>query len=176
MRHVLTWVRGGLGGTAIVACILLGGVASVAAAQSSAPPQDLTETVNRYVAAWNTHDASVLAAFFTADADMIMGNGPILSGRSAVEHWWREYFAVQEPTRKLTIAVLSTRGITVDVTVLNVRTTTGGRESRGSDLIARRARGTWVLVRQGDDWLIAAMRGMPTEQDRIVRSHEQPNR
>jgi len=176
MRHVFRWVRGGLGGTATAACILLAGGVSAAAAQSSAPPQDLRETVDRYVAAWNAHDSSVLAGSFTADADMIMGNGPILSGRPAVEHWWREYFAVQEPERKLTIEMLSTREVTGDVAMLNVRTTTDGRTMQGTDLIARRARGTWVLVRQGGDWLIAAMRGMPTEQDRIVRSHEQPHR
>ena len=176
MRRGLAWIRGGLGGAAIVACIFLGGAVSVADAQSSDPPQNLRETVNRYVAAWNTHDPGTLASFFTADADMIMGNGPLLRGRPAVEQWWREYFAVQEPERTLTIDVLSTRAITVDVAMLNVRTTTGGRTTQGTDLIARRARGTWLLVRQGGDWLVAAMRGMPTEQDRIVRSHEQPNR
>lgn len=171
-----TRVRSGLGATAIVVGILLSGAASFARAQSSASAQELRDTVKQYVATWNAHDPSILAEIFAADADMIMGNGPILSGRPAIESWWRDYFAVQEPERTLTIEVQDTRTISADVVLLNVRTTTGGGTAAGTELGARRARGTWVLVQQGDDWLISAMRGMPTEQDRIIRSHDQPNR
>lgn len=176
MKFVRSGVRGALGATAIVVGISLCGAANFAGAQSSAPGQELRETVDQYIAAWNTHDPGILAALFAADADMIMGNGPILSGRPAIQTWWRDYFAVQEPERKLTIEIQQTRAIAADVALLNVRTTTGGRTAPGTELQARKARGTWVLVQRGDDWVISAMRGMPTEQDRIMRSHDQPNR
>jgi len=176
MRLVLGEVEGALGATAVVVAICLSGAAGCADAQSSAPSQAIQETVDRYVAAWNTHDPGTLAGFFAADADMIMGTGPIVSGRPAVEHWWREYFAVQEPERTLSVEIQDTKVVAPAVVLLNARTTTGGRAAEGAELLARRARGTWVLVQQGDDWVIAAMRGMPTEQDRIIRSHEQANR
>jgi len=131
--------------------------------------QEVDARVSQYVASWNTHDSRVLADYFTADADMIMGNGPILSGRAAIEGWWRDYFAVQEPERELTIEMQSTRAIAGDVALVNVLTTTGGRTAQGLDLPARKARGTWVLVRQDGSWLISAIRGMPTQQDRIIR-------
>lgn len=140
-----------------------------AGAQSDRLSQEIDSKVDQYIATWDTHDSKALGDHFTADADMIMGNGPFLDGRGAVNDWWRDYFAVQEPERELTIEVLSIRSIAADVALLNVRTTTGGQTAQGVELVARRARGTWVLVRHDDEWLISAMRGMPTEQDRIIR-------
>ena len=140
-----------------------------AGGQSARLSEELGATVVQYISSWNTHDSNVLAGHFTANADMIMGNGPILEGRKAIDDWWRDYFAVQEPERGLTIEVVSTKSMTADVALLNVRTTTGGRTDEGVDLLPRKARGTWVLVRQDGEWHISAMRGMPTQQDRIIR-------
>jgi len=148
------------------------GCASIrnAGAQSNRLSQELRARVTQYIASWNTHDSNALSGYFTADADMIMGNGPILEGRRAISDWWRNYFAVQEPERKLMIEVLSTKSIRADVALLNIRTTTGGRTVQDPELTPRKARGTWVLVRQDGEWLISVIRGMPTQQDRIIRS------
>ena len=69
----------------------------------------------------------------------------------------------------LSIMVNSVRIITSDVALVNVTTTTGGQDRQGEKLLKRKARGTWVLHRQKGSWLIIAMRGMPTEEDRIIR-------
>jgi len=37
---------------------------------------------------WNSHNASWVAAFFTHDADRLMGDGPRVSGREAIAEWW----------------------------------------------------------------------------------------
>lgn len=162
---------------AVLAVGILGGApAGRVGAQASVLADELGERVDQYIDAWDTHDAAALAEFFTADADMIMGTGPIADGRAVIERSWREYFAVQEPERTLSIEILSSRAITAAVAVLNVRTTTGGRTTQGLELNARRARGTWVLVRQDGAWLVSAMRGMPTEQDRLIRASERPQR
>lgn len=174
MKLVLSGIPGRFIATAIVVVLFLGGAGSLADGQSMAPSQKLQQVVNRYIEAWNTHDPSILGKFFTADVDMIMGTGPILIGGPAVENWWHKYFAVQEPERTLTIEVKATRTIAPGVVLLNVRTITGGRTAAGAELPARKARGTWVLVRRGGKWLISAMRGMPTEQDRIIRKIYQP--
>jgi uncharacterized protein (TIGR02246 family) len=124
--------------------------------------------IEAYRTAWNTHDASVLAAFFTNDADLVMGNLPAAVGRQAIQESWREYFANQEPERGLALDVRSVRFVAPDVAVINVVTTTGGRDRQGQELAARRFRGSWVIRRQGGEWLISAMRGLPTEEDRVV--------
>jgi len=99
---------------------------------------------------------------------MIMGTDPVSVGREAIEEWWANYFKRQEPERRVDIAINSLRLVAPDVVVLNVTTTTGGR-GRGARLQPRRARGTWVVVRQAGAWHISAMRGMPTPEDEIVR-------
>jgi len=144
-------------------------VVNVARAQPAVDSREVGAIMKQYIAAWNTHDASVLGRYFTADADMIMGTSPIFKGRAAVQGWWQKYFAVQEPERKLTIEVLSSIPITKDVDLINVRTTTSGTTAQGAELHARIARGTWVVVHREGKWSIAAMRGMPTEQDSIIR-------
>jgi uncharacterized protein (TIGR02246 family) len=154
---------------ALAAGVLLSATVGVVDAQSSGLSEELSEMVSQYIAAWNTHDPAALAEYFTADADMIMGNGPILEGRAEIQSSWREYFAVQEPERTLTIEILGAREIATGVALLNVRTTTGGRTAQGIELLSRYFRGTWVLVRHDGDWLVSAMRGMPTQQDRIIR-------
>ena len=51
---------------------------------------------------------------------------------------------------------------------MDITTTTGGQDSKGAELYARKARGTWVLQRQNSEWLISAMYGMPTEEDSVI--------
>ena len=115
----------------------------------------------------DTHDASAVAAFFTEDADFIMGNQPEAVGRQAIADWWRNYFSHQEPERHLTLDVKSLRSVAAGVAVVNVATTTEGRDREGRALPSRRFRGEWVVHRQSDEWLISAMRGEPTERDSV---------
>lgn len=124
--------------------------------------------IDAYTIAWNTHDPSAVAAFFTEDADFVMGNQPAAVGRPAIQESWSAYFSNQEPERHLTLDVHSVRLVAADVALVDVATTTGGRDHQGRDLLARRFRGTWVLHRQSGEWLISAMLGLPTEEDRVV--------
>jgi uncharacterized protein (TIGR02246 family) len=143
-----------------------GGVAGQVTEDSSA----VGALIDAYRTTWNGHNASDLAEFFTEDADLIMGTDPIAAGREAVEAWWQGYFARQEPERHVAIEVQAVRLIAPDVAVVNVATTTQGQSAQGEELRSREARGTWVVVRKGASWRISAMRGMPTEQDQIIRA------
>ncbi len=124
--------------------------------------------IDAYVNVWNAHDAAGLAVFFTEDADSVMGNQPAAHGPEEIRAQWQAYFAQQEPERHLTLDVSPIRFVAAGVAVMTVATTTGGRDSRGQELTTRRFRGAWLWQRQGDNWLIAAMRGLPTEQDRVT--------
>jgi len=154
---------------AIIATVTVTAVPVVAAAQAEIEHEGtaLRERVEAYRKAWNRHDASAVAAFFTEDADFVMGNQPLKRGRQGIRDWWRDYFARQEPERGLTLVLNAVRFVAADVAVINVATTTGGRDGLGQELPARRFRGTWVLARQGGTWLISAMLGLPAEEDRV---------
>jgi len=126
---------------------------------------DVRAQVRAYERAWNSHDASRLAAFYTHDADMVMGNGPWISGREAITEWWVQYFAAISDKRVGTFDVESLRLLNADVALANVSTLTAGPEGNDEELPARRARGTWILTAQGGQWLISALRGLPAEGD-----------
>ena len=70
----------------------------------------------------------------------------------------------------MVIEVDALRGVAPGVAGLNVTTTTQGRGVEGAELRSRDARGTWVVVRGAGAWEIASMRGIPTEQDQILRA------
>ncbi len=146
-----------------------GGLAPGAtSAQAATDSVALRARIDAYRTVWNTHDASAVSAFFSENADFVMGNQPEAVGRQAIQDWWRDYFSNQEPERHLTLDVQSVRFVAADVAVVNVTTTTGGRDQERRALVSRRFRGAWVVRRQSGEWLISAMRGEPTEQDRVV--------
>jgi len=152
----------GLRGLLALACLLYGPLSQ----QDSAAA--IQARIDAYLEVWNAHDAVGLAAFFTDDADFVMGNQPAARGPAEIRAWWQAYFARQEPQRSLSLDVSPVRFIADGVATITVVTTTGGRDAQGQELVARRFRGTWLWRRQDGEWLIAAMRGVPTEQDEVV--------
>jgi len=150
--------------------IIIIGFSNTTVAQTAEDSAAVHKKFEEYLHTFNTRDAAALAKFFTEDADFIMGNLPRLIGRQAIENWWRNYFAKQEPGRRGTFILKSVSFITSDVTLVNIETVTGGHDKNSVELRTRKARGTWVLHRQKNgDWLITAMRGMPSLEDRIIR-------
>ncbi len=133
----------------------------------SATTQDVADGVrawiDAYEKAWNTHEASAVAAFFSEDADFIVGNGPRIVGRDAVEEMWRSYFSGIDDGRKGTFAVASLRVITPEVVVVNINSTTAGHGDSGEALPTRLARGTWVVDQHNGKWQISAFRALPAE-------------
>lgn len=156
----------------IIAIILIVAFNVIANAQTVEDSASVYEFVEAYQNTINTHDPVALAAFFTEDADFVMYNLPHVRGRQAIENWWRDYwrskFNMQEPGRKGTFNLHSIRFLAADVALANIETTTGGRDSLGIELPTRKARGTWLLYRQNDKWLIKAICGMPTERDSVI--------
>ena len=115
--------------------------------------------VEKYEAAWQFHDAKQLAAFFSADCDMIVGVQPRVSGRAAIEQWWNNYFSRLDSGRMIKISIDSVRLLRPDVALLNVDTITAGIHSETNEALERRkARGTWLVIRDDGEWEIAALR------------------
>jgi uncharacterized protein (TIGR02246 family) len=136
---------------------------SGAQAQAAEDSAAVRSTVEAYERVWNTHEASAVAMFFSEDADMIIGNGPIVRGRQAIQEAWSVYFARQDQAREGTFTIDSTRAIAPGVVLVNIDSRTGGRTPNGQELPTRLARGTWVVARHGEGWLISALRALPAE-------------
>jgi uncharacterized protein (TIGR02246 family) len=154
--------------TIIAASIIISAFLSLLDAQTIEDSAAVRRQFAEYTHTFNTRNPTALAAFFTEDADFVMGNLPELHGRQAIENWWQNYFTKQEPGRKGTFFLNSVRFLADDVALVNIETTTGGRDTRGVDHRIRKARGTWVMHRLNGEWLISAIRGMPAVKDSVV--------
>ena len=154
----------------IVWSVFLSVFPNMVIAQSKVDSTIVQSIVEKYQRVWDTHNSEELSKLFTGDADFIMGTWPQIIGRKAIQGLWDSYFKKQEPGRKLKLDINSFKTITDSVMLINVSTTTWGYDDQGKELQSRKFRGTWVLNKQiNGDWLIVAMLGIPTEQDRIIR-------
>lgn len=124
--------------------------------------------VDAYKDAFNRHDPLVLSSFYRDDADIIIRNVPRIHGMKAIRDWWRTYFSQPRPYRAIMI-VDRIRMMSPDAALINV-TATGAPLKPAAQLPPiRQARAAWVLVRQDGRWLIAALRVLPSQEDRIIR-------
>jgi uncharacterized protein (TIGR02246 family) len=117
---------------------------------------ELQGFVEQYEAAWNSHRAEDLSGLFTDNADMIAGPEPTVAGRSEILAWWRAYFRNVKPGTRMALTIESARLLQPGVAVMNV--------VASRDDVARatpRARGTWVVVNDGQAWKVAASRFLP---------------
>lgn len=125
----------------------------------TAEANSLERFVQTYEETWQLHDASRLANFFTDDSDMIVGIQSTIVGRAAIETWWEQYFSRIDSGRVVSVSIESKRILSPNVALVNVYTTTGGTHSEtNGTLESRKARGTWVVTRAGENWKIAALR------------------
>jgi uncharacterized protein (TIGR02246 family) len=152
-----------------VGLVLLGLLVTACASPAKEENSEFDSFLEAYTAAWNTHDGNALAALFTVDADLIMGNLPRITGRETIGGWWNTYFSRIDEGRKAEFEVLSLRDIAPGVRLVNVGSKTFGVNRHGEELETRLARGTWVLVKRNETWLIAAMRGLPVEGEGRLR-------
>ena len=153
--------------TIIITSILVAALPIMTSAQTEKDSAAVRAQIEAYRNAWNTHESDAIAGFFTEDADMVMGNLPAAHGRQAIQDWWGDYFARQEPERNITTAVNSVKIIGANVALASVATTTGGQDANGKALLTRKARGVWLMRKRDGDWLIDTIRGFPVETDSI---------
>jgi uncharacterized protein (TIGR02246 family) len=145
----------------VATVVLLANARNVVPEQTPDPSQALRNRVQAFQTAWNAHDGAAVAAFFTDDADQIMGDGPTTRGLPALQQWWRDRFTIMEPGRRITLTVSSLRLAGPDVGVIDTLAATGGSSAPGQELSTSTDRGTWVVVQRGGQWLIAALRVYP---------------
>lgn len=136
------------------ACI----VALPAAAQSpgaGAPDAGrIREVVRKYVDAREKRDAKALAALFTEDADQLTTAGEWRKGRNDVVQGGLASSQANPGSRQITIETV--RSLGPGVAIADGLYEIGGAPGAAP----RRMRTTFVLVRAGDQWRIAAIRNM----------------
>ena len=138
---------------------------ALAPVRAQAPPAGADDTairdvVRRYVEAREKRDATLLAALFTADADQLTTAGEWRRGRDNVVRGGLASSQANPGTRQITIETIRT--LAAGVVLAD-----GRYEIRDGQAAPRRMWTTFLLVRDGRDWRIAAIRNMaPTDPAR----------
>src|SRR5262245_52871913 len=137
---------------------------TILSAQVSDPSQALKQRVAAFQTAWNAHAAATVTALFAPDGDLIMEDGPFVQGRSAVQQWWHDRFAGMAKGTSIALTVRTVRPVTSDVALLNIVAKVSGDLPQGRQMGSDEDRGTWVMVRQGGQWFISALRVQQIER------------
>jgi uncharacterized protein (TIGR02246 family) len=120
----------------------------------------LNESAQRFVAAYNRHDAKAIAAGFTTIAEFVTEDGTAIQGREAIERHFVAVFAAA-PKAHLELKVESARLVKSDVAVEEGRvelTPAPGATVESSRYIA-------VHVNLEGQWLLARTRDFPAEPE-----------
>lgn len=131
-------------------------IAVPAAAQAQAPAADdaaIRALVARYTEIRERGDAAALGALFTADADQLVSSGEWRKGREAVVKG--SLASSQQTQGKRTLTIDAVRTVAAGVAIADSR-----YEIAQADGQTRRMWATWLLVKDGDTWKIAAIRNM----------------
>jgi uncharacterized protein (TIGR02246 family) len=113
------------------------------------------QVVQRYVDARERRDASAIGALFTDSADQLTSSGEWRRGRDAIVGGTLASSAANAGTR--TIAIETVQFPAPDVAIADGRYEIAGARPDGG---VRRMWTSFVMVRQGGTWRIAAIRNM----------------
>jgi uncharacterized protein (TIGR02246 family) len=141
-----------------IAAAMIAALALVAptSAAGQAPPTDdaaVRALVDAYAAARDKGDGVALTALFTADADQLVSSGEWRRGREAVVKG--SLASSQQTQGKRTFTIETVRMIAANVALADSR-----YDIAQTDGTTRRMWASWLLVKDGTAWKIAAIRNM----------------
>lgn len=127
-----------------------------ASAQVATDEAAIRELATRWERAWNRHDMKELFSFLTEDADFVNVGARHWKGRQQIE---AEHTSRLNQFRESTWSVknVALQFIKPDVALVHIDWTLAG--DKDPDGTPRQPRGgvfTWVVVKQGSEWLLRA--------------------
>jgi uncharacterized protein (TIGR02246 family) len=141
---------------ALVVLTLWFDLSAGAHAQGAAADEQVRAVATRWEMAWNNHDMKALAALFTDDADFVNVGARHWKGRAEIEkeHAARLNQFVDSVWSTLRVGV---QFLTPDVALAHIAwSLRGDKDPDGTARPSREGLFTWVVVRQGGQWLVRA--------------------
>ena len=144
-------------------------VIALAGLPLTAPGQKMVETdrkaiaamMDRFVGAWNMHDAKAFAAVFAEDADFTNWRGTGTSGRSKIEEFHAPMFATIFKNSHQTYTAIKTRFIRPDVAAVDVHCEmTGAMDAQGNPRPDRQGLLNFVMAKNDGQWQIVVMHNL----------------
>ena len=121
----------------------------------SADEAALRAQVAAFESSVNKRNIPGVGALYAADADVIMNDAPVVTGRVAIQTATQRDWGSASPARRITLSITGIRFVGPNVAIVNTR-------AQISEGPVKEDRGTWVMAKQADGkWLINALRVMP---------------
>src|SRR5215470_11761630 len=136
--------------------------ASPALSQSTkADEKDIRSIGTQVQDAWNKKDAKMLSDLWLTDGDYVSSTGRTATGRAEVEKAFAAQWAGLYKGTKLTHTLTSVRFLRKDVAIADgAFEISGMKDAAGKLLPTRSGLSTLIVVKKGDRWYVAALRGM----------------
>ena len=124
---------------------------------SAADMQVIRAESEKFVAAFNKHDAKAVAAFWTADGEYIDDSGRSIVGRDAIEQDYSEFFA-ENPDVEIQIVIDSLRVLSDDVAMEDGRAAAeppppGAPGVSKYTAVHVKVDGKWLMASVRDSWI-----------------------
>lgn len=116
-------------------------------------PQDLSS-------AWGRADARAMAELFAEDGNLVIPSGDFLSGRSAIQNFYRSVFEHGYAGSQAGSEIKRIRVAGAMAVVDGAWSITGARDAAGAPRPAEQGLFTAVLKKQGGKWYVLALREM----------------
>jgi uncharacterized protein (TIGR02246 family) len=123
--------------------------------------QAIVAAMDRFMDAWNRHDAKAFAAVFAEDADFTNWRGTGASGRSKIEEFHAPMFATIFKNSHLKYTDIKSRFIRPDVAAVDVRwEMTGVLDAQGNSRPDRLGLLNFVMAKNDGQWQILVMHNL----------------
>ncbi len=146
-----------------VAVIALAGLPLTVWAQGKveSDQQAVAAVVDRFMDAWNQHDATAFAAIFAEDADFTNWRGTTASGRSKIEEFHAPMFATIFKNSHQKYSSIKTRFIRPDVAAVDVYwEMTGALDAKGDPRPDRLGLLNFAMANNDGHWQILVMHNL----------------
>jgi uncharacterized protein (TIGR02246 family) len=142
-------------------CILLLSLTALGQSGREADQKAIRELMDRFVDAWNRHDAHAFAAVFAEDADFTNWRGVGASGRSKIEEFHAPVFATIFKKSHHKYDDVKTRFIRDDIAAVDVHwEMTGATDPHGNPRPDRQGLLSFVMAKDTGRWQIVVMHNL----------------
>ena len=130
-------------------------------AKSETDQQSIVAVIDRFVDAWNRHDAKAFASVFVEDADFTNWRGEGASGRLKIEEFHAPMFATIFKNSHQSYTGIHTRFIRPDIAAVDVHwEMTGATDAQGNPRPDRRGLLSFIMEKNAAQWQIVVMHNL----------------
>jgi uncharacterized protein (TIGR02246 family) len=142
-------------------CSLLLSLAAYGQSGRGEDQRAIRAVLDRFIEAWNRHDAHAFAAVFSEDADFTNWRGAGASGRSKIEEAHAPMFATVFKNSRQKYSEIKTRFIRDDVAAVDMHwEMTGVMDTHGQPRPDREGLLSFVMSKDAGQWQIVVMHNL----------------